>query len=87
MSEKNEPNSETDSIAHGDCRPVPCSATDVGPWKVEIPGVETQVVKVEWDDRGFCMVPLKGDRQFLIHQYPEGTKWTRLILGFPGPNT
>lgn len=26
MSEENQSNSETDTIAHGDCRPVPCSA-------------------------------------------------------------
>lgn len=26
MSEKNEPNSKPNSTAHGDCRPVPCSA-------------------------------------------------------------
>jgi hypothetical protein len=64
----------------------PCSESEVGPWKVEIPGVETQVVKVEWDDRGFCVVPIDGDRQFPVHLYPENTKWTCLIPGFPQPN-
>jgi len=27
MSEENQSNSKTDSVAHGDCRPVPCSAS------------------------------------------------------------
>lgn len=31
MSEKNPTNSKTDSIAHGDCRPVPCSLFVGGP--------------------------------------------------------
>jgi hypothetical protein len=87
MSEENQPNSKTDSIAHGDCRPVPCSPSDVGPWKMEIPGVRATVVVVAWDDRGFCVVPLDEFRQYPIDHYPEGTRWTRLVPGFPQPNT
>ena len=83
MSEENLSNSKTDFAANGDCRPVPCSASDVGPWKMEIPGAPSTVVVVAWDDRGFCVVPLDEFRQYPINRYPEGTRWTRLVRGFP----
>jgi hypothetical protein len=33
------------------------------------------------------VVPLDEFRQYPIDHYPEGTRWTRLVRGFPEKNT
>lgn len=72
-------------VANDDTHPR--TEEDVGRWKVEIPGDTAQVLQVAWDARGFCAVPLEAGRQRPVCSFPEGTKWTRLIPGFPKPKS
>ena len=49
MSEEKRSNSETNSAANGDCRPVPCSPSDVGEWvrSVNNPRLQGLVIEEE----------------------------------------
>jgi len=66
MSEENEPNSETDSIAHGDCRPVSCSLlrfsrTDESRIWAMNPPCDMLIVEV-YDDGNVVLLATRGEK-------------------------
>jgi len=64
MSEENQPNSEADSIAHGDCRPVPCSVGGV-------PGVRL------WVDKAIAAIPSEQGEWRIRMPDPDADEVTR----------
>lgn len=57
---------------------VPSTKEDVGKWIVADPEGEEQIVELEWDERGFLMIPLGEGRQLPVGMVEKGSVWKRI---------